>query len=138
MLALRAEAVNRVGQEIERYAFRKALEEFMGFARERNRHFDERAPWKSNKENKPDCAAAMYTAAQLVLTLGCLMRPFMPNAAAKVFAMLGVSGSEPDWAGGGACLLESGKPLAAPEVLFTKIDDAAIEEELARLQDPHV
>jgi len=135
MLALRARVVSRAGEEIERYAFRRALEEFMGFARECNKYFDERAPWKSNKENKTDCAAALYVAVHLVLTLAALMRPFMPTAARRVFAMLGDEAlhANLDWQAGGEYLLPDGWNIGKPEVLFTKIEDAAIEEELALL-----
>jgi len=132
MLAMRADVVKRTGEEIEHYTFRRALEEFMGFARECNRYFDERAPWKSNKENKADCAAVMYVTIHLVLTLAALMRPFMPTAARRVFAMLGDEGlaASLDWASGGEHLFPEGWALGKPEVLFTKIDDAAIAEEL--------
>ncbi|MDR2734617.1 MAG: methionine--tRNA ligase [Spirochaetota bacterium] len=135
MLALRGSITSRIGAEIERYAFRKALEEYMGFARECNRYFDERAPWKSMKTNISDCAAAMYVSAQLVLCLSAIMRPFMPNAAGRVFAMLGASAllCDLDWAKGGEHLLPPDWPLGKPEVLFTKIEDAAIREELSGL-----
>jgi len=143
MLKLRGSIVGRVGGEIERYSFRKALEEYMGFARECNRYFDERAPWKSVKTDKADCAAAMYVSAQLVFCLASIMRPFMPNAARRTFAMLGADTLERDlnWAAGGEHLLPADWPLGKPEVLFTKIEDAAIEEELSKLGGsaaPHV
>jgi len=137
MLAMRSIITERIGDEIEHFAFRRALEEFMGFARECNRYFDERAPWKSNKENKADCAAVMYVTVHLVLTLAATMRPFMPTAAARVFAMLGgeTLAANLDWAAGGSHLFPGDWALGKPEVLFAKIDDAAIAEELALLSD---
>ncbi len=137
MLESRAQATSRVGEAIAACTFRRAIEELMGFARECNRYFDERAPWKSRKDNPADCAAAMYVTVQLSLTLAALMRPFMPDSAKRTCVMLGAGDlvTSLDWAAGGTHLLPEGVALGTPEVLFRKIEDETIAEELALLRE---
>jgi methionyl-tRNA synthetase len=68
----------------------------------------------------------------------------LPHAAAQLRAMLNLEGvrpSTPDgpdgsigWDEAGAPLLDEGHTLGTPEILFDKVDDDAIDDQLAKLQ----
>lgn len=135
LLAKRAGTVAEIGELVEGYSFRKAAESFIALSREGNRYFDEQAPWKSRTENPAACATALWTCVQLTLTLGQIARLFIPDAAERIFAMLGMGMDGLDWSAGGSATLPAGSALGRPEVLFRKIEDAEIEKELAALRE---
>jgi len=128
-------APGEVGELVEGYHFRRAADAFIALSREGNRYFDEKAPWKSRKEDPADCATTIWVCLQLTLTLGQIARLFIPESAEKIFSMLGISelAAGLDWNAAGVHNLSEGHPLGKPEVLFRKIEDSEIEAELAAL-----
>lgn len=118
-LARGAEALQRIGTHMELHRFRAGLEEMMAYARLCNEYFSQREPWRTRKENLPDCAAAIATCIQAVNLLGVMFHPFMPAAAERLRKMLGLS--EPlRWQAPEP--LPKGHALEAPAILFTKLE----------------
>jgi methionyl-tRNA synthetase len=117
------------------YQVRRACFEIMDLARAGNRYFDEKAPWKSRKEDIEDCRTALNCSIQLVKALALLSHPIIPDTTEKIWAMLDLKGlvSEIDWQQEKEKELKPGHALGEPEVLFSKIEDREIEKELERL-----
>ncbi len=127
---------------------------------EANKYISDQAPWKL-KEDPVRQGTVLHTALQAVRDLNTILTPFVPHAAQKVHETLGGSGmwsampeirsvSEPgnddynvlmgDYASAyddgvrwESQPLASGTPLAPPTPVFTKLDPAIADEELARL-----
>ncbi len=113
------EALKKVGKNIEGHRYRLALEEMMAFARACNQYFGVREPWRTRKEDLNDCAAAIATCIHAVHYLAILAYPFMPGAARKLIAMLGLPEETIRWEP--PAPLAAGHPLGKPAILFEKL-----------------
>ncbi len=128
-------SLSRLEECYSNYQLRQACFEVMELARAGNRYFDEQAPWKSRKTDLPRCAAALYVSLQIVKALALGSSPLIPQTAENIWKQLGLAGplSQCSWAGEKANLLSSGHALGEAAVLFSKIEDAVIEDEIQAL-----
>ncbi|MCP2042134.1 methionine--tRNA ligase [Pontibacter sp. HSC-36F09] len=119
---------------IERYRFRDALSELMNLARLGNKYLADTEPWKLIKTDEERVKTIMNIALQISASLSILMEPFLPTSARKLSNML----NQPlgDWmAAGSADLLATGHVIGTPELMFEKIEDAAVEAQVQKLLD---
>ena len=119
-------------EALESYRFRDALKEYMQLARLGNKYLADREPWKVIKSDKERVASIVYVSLQLAAALSVLGRPFLPFAAKKMTQMLQLP--EIHWADLSTELLSSGHKLGKAELLFERIEDAAIEAQIERLR----
>ncbi len=130
-----------VKEEIEKllqnYRFRDALKEAMNLARIGNKYLADTEPWKLAKTDMTRVSTILNIALQISANLAIAFEPFLPFSAAKLRKMLNMT--ECDWSRLGEMnLLADGAVINAPELLFEKIEDAAIEAQIQRLQDTKV
>jgi methionyl-tRNA synthetase len=111
---------DKVAQEIEGFRFKNALTEMMNLARAGNLYLDRKKPWSQRKESLAACGTTINVCLQVIRTLGVLMEPFLPHAAAKVDQMLGTAGGNNRWEES-LTELEAGRPLAEAQMLFRKL-----------------
>ncbi|MEW6069743.1 MAG: methionine--tRNA ligase [Candidatus Thermoplasmatota archaeon] len=78
-----------VTNSLERCEFKNALREVMALAQYGNKYIDEKAPWKTIKEDKNKCQTTIYIACRIVKALSVLLEPFLPFSAQKLQAQLG-------------------------------------------------
>jgi len=124
----------KISQSIELYRFREALNELMNLARLGNKYLTETEPWKTFKTNPERVQTNLNISLQICANLAILCEPFLPFTAAKLNGMLNLSTST--WeAAGSATLLDAGHQLNQPELLFERIEDAAIEAQVQKLLD---
>ncbi|MBR5743770.1 MAG: methionine--tRNA ligase subunit beta, partial [Muribaculaceae bacterium] len=131
-----AEFVN-VKEEIEshldQFRFRDALKAAMNLARIGNKYLADTEPWKVAKTDMGRVATILNVSLQLVANLAIAFEPFLPFSSAKLRKMLNIESV--DWnALGSLDILAAGWQLAEPELLFEKIEDEAINAQLARLE----
>jgi methionyl-tRNA synthetase len=139
-----SEFPDTIGTAYENYRMREAVFETMQLARLGNKYFNDTEPWHTRNEDPQACANTIYVSLQLCAALAVLMEPALPHAAAQLRAMLqldGVRASTPDgpegpigWDEAGAPLLDEGHTLGTPEILFEKVEDEAIDAQLAKLK----
>ncbi len=123
-LARAQEALEKVGGHIEAHRFRAALEEMMAFARVCNEFFSTREPWRTRKDDPPDCAASIATCVHAVHYLGIMAYPFMPRAAQRLLGMLNVPADAVQWQG--PAPLPAGHALGVPAILFQKLEPGVL------------
>ncbi len=111
----------QVGQLIEKFRFKLAASAAMEIAREGNRFFDARQPWKTVKSSPESCSRDIAGCLNFCASLQVIFAPFLPATSERIGAMLGIG--DPEWAAAGKRLLEAGAPLGAPEILFTKLEE---------------
>jgi methionyl-tRNA synthetase len=122
----------RIGRAIETYHFRDALAEMMNLARLGNKYLTETEPWKRIKEHPDEAMTALHYSLQICANLAILCRPFLPFTADKLSSMLHLEAE--DWSSAGSIsLLHDGNRLENPELLFEKVEDAAVEAQMQRL-----
>ncbi|TXK45890.1 methionine--tRNA ligase, partial [Pontibacter qinzhouensis] len=119
---------------VERYRFREALSELMNLARLGNKYLADTEPWKLIKTDAERVKTIMNIALQISASLNILMEPFLPTSAQKLSDMLQKPVGK--WAEAGAAdLLAVGHVIGKPELLFEKIEDAAVEAQVQKLLD---
>lgn len=117
---------------LEVFRFRDAQKEAMNLARIGNKYLADTEPWKLAKTDMGRVATILHLSLQITANLAIAFEPFLPFSAAKLRRMLHIT--DYDWASlGRTDLLPEGHQLETPELLFEKIEDAAIEAQVQRL-----
>lgn len=116
------------------FKFRDAQKEAMNLARIGNKYLADTEPWKVAKTDMARVATILNISLQLAANLAIAFEPFLPFSSQKLRNMLNMS--EFDWEQlGRTDLLEAGHQLNKVELLFEKIEDAAIEAQVQKLED---
>jgi methionyl-tRNA synthetase len=121
LMEVAARGGTQVGELIERFRFKHAVSVAMDVAREGNRYFDTKQPWKTVKTDPEACRRDIAGCLNYCASLQVLFSPFIPETTGRIGAMLGTAGATWDLAG--KTVLTPGTPLGPPEILFTKLDD---------------
>ena len=123
-----------IENNLNNYRFRDAQKEAMNLARLGNKYLAETEPWKLAKTDMERVATIMNVALQIAANIAVAFEPFLPFSAAKIRRILQMDNCQWDMLGSDN-LLEAGKELAEPELIFEKIEDDAIEAQIKRLSD---
>ena len=143
-LAALAPAVARIGEAYERVRLREAVAETVALARTGNQFLAEAEPWKTRQTDERAMRNAVHVALQITASLSVLLDPVVPEAAARLRAMLNLAGVRestpggPDglgWADAARPLLAAGHALGTSAVLFPKVEDEQVEAQRQRLAD---
>jgi methionyl-tRNA synthetase len=119
---------------LNQFRFRDALKEAMNLARIGNKYLADTEPWKLAKTDKERTATILNIAAQITANLAIAFEPFLPFSSKKLKQL--INKENLNWNDLGSIdLLETGHQLNQPELLFEKIEDEAIEEQIQKLQD---
>ncbi|MXV37227.1 methionine--tRNA ligase [Flavobacteriaceae bacterium Ap0902] len=125
----------RIGVYLEKFEFRNALAEFMNLARLGNQFLQAQEPWKKIKTEPEKVPAIMNAAAQIVALLAQTAEPFLPNAADKMLSILGLEKSNWNDLITADRYIHAGHQINKSELLFEKIEDEAIENQLNKLKE---
>jgi methionyl-tRNA synthetase len=126
----------KVGKLLEHYKIRDAVFEMINLARAGNKYFNDSEPWKSVKSNKDECGTTLNICLQTIYELAIILSPVIPNTAEKLLKML--NASFVDWDKSGNGILEVGHKLNEPELLFIKIEDKEIDDQINKLPKEEV
>ena len=118
---------------IENYRFREALKDAMNFARIGNKYLADSEPWKMVKTDTERVKTILYIALQITANIATAIEPFMPFSAAKILSMLAVEKFSWDTLGSME-LIAAGHTIGTPSLLFEKIEDDVIQQQLDRLE----
>ena len=119
---------------LEAFKFRDAQKEAMNLARIGNKYIADSEPWKVVKTDPERVKTIIYISLQLTANLAIAFEPFLPFSSEKLRTMIDMP--EFSWEDlGKTDLLAPGKVLPKPELLFTKVEDEAIELQMKKLQD---
>ena len=119
-------------RNIEEFHFREALKDAMSIARAGNKYISDTEPWKVAKTDMERCATILNISLQVCADLAIAFAPFTPFSCEKLCKMLNATFQWDQL--GNACILEEGHQLAEPQLLFAKIEDPAIDAQIARLE----
>ena len=118
---------------IENFRFREALRNAMNFARIGNKYLADTEPWKVVKTDPERVNTILSIALQITANVAVAIEPFMPFSSEKILKMLAID--RPSWdALGSMSVIPAGHEIGEPELLFEKIEDEAIERQLAKLE----
>ncbi len=135
-----------IESSIERYRFREASQELMNLARLGNKYLADEEPWKLIKTDEARTKTIMFVALQIASALATLSEPFLPFTSEKLKNILRYamyhnsevisSAVETSWndISKKDILLPSGHQIGKAELLFSKIEDKTIQEQLDKLE----
>ena len=130
------ELTEKIEQSLERYRFREAQQELMNMARLGNKYLADEEPWKLTKTDPERVKTVMYVALQIATALAVASEPFLPFTSEKLKRMLQLGAITWENLKTNATeLLKAGHLIGTAELLFEKIEDAAIEKQLQRLEN---
>ena len=121
---------NKVGDCIENYKMRDALSEVMNIARLGNKYLADTEPWKLKKTDEKRTETILNIALQISANLSVYLEPFLPFAAKQLSEMLNVNFSSWDQ----NKTFQKDHKINGPSLLFAKIEDDKIEEQLNKLK----
>jgi|TARA_B110000305_G_scaffold86158_1_gene96990 methionyl-tRNA synthetase len=128
--------MRQIGERIEalmyKYKFREAQSEMMGLARLGNRYLAENEPWKLAKTDPARVETIMSVALEITLRLSIAAYPFLPATSKKIQSILNIEALK--WADYENTKLIPGNVIQKPEILFVKIEDDFVENEIGKLQ----
>ena len=159
LLAKVSAGFDSVGDLIGRHRLRQAIAEAMRVVGEVNKYVTDQAPFKLKGEDERErLGTILHVTAQAVVDLNTILSPFLPHSANTVHATFGGDGefmpmprveevsdlddgraypvitgeytSTPVWE---SRPVRVGAPVNKPTPVFQKLDEAIIDEELARL-----
>jgi methionyl-tRNA synthetase len=145
MLTAIASAKIAVENDIEGYKFRDALFEVIMLSDAANKYMQKKEPWivaKQTTDNGQPTTEAqqlidncLHICLQTTANLAILINPFLPFAAKKMCHMMKVVDKMLEWENAGKTkLLSVGYSLRPPELLFRKIDDTEVAEQVEKLK----
>ena len=130
------ELTEKIEQSLERYRFREAQQELMNMARLGNKYLADEEPWKLIKTDPERVKTVMYVALQIATALAVASEPFLPFTSEKLKRMLQLGAITWESLKTNATeLLKAGHRIGVAKLLFEKIEDAAIEKQLQRLEN---
>ncbi|ULQ52646.1 methionine--tRNA ligase [Flavihumibacter fluvii] len=145
-------AKNKIETLLEGYKFREAQFEVIDLARKGNRYMQEKEPWikakklgdgaetdEEQRSAQQEIDNTLHICLQLCANLAIFIHPFLPNTAKKMMYLMKVVDKMLDWDNAGKMkLLSVGYSLRAPELLFRKIEDMEIQEQIDKLKNNSV
>ncbi len=128
------EIPKRISKLVYAYKLRDAQAEAMNLARLGNKYLADQEPWKVVKIDPKRVETVMNIALQITANLSIVLQPFLPATAAKLSNFLNFKSSNWEDAGNGD-LMKVGNQTNLPEILFQKIEDTLVEEEVKKLKN---
>jgi methionyl-tRNA synthetase len=126
--AVAAEVAGRLAAyegHMEAIELRKAAQELRAIWVAGNEYLQAAAPWTAIRTDPDRAAAITRFALNLIRLYAVLSRPFLPDAAGRMLAALGLEDAPwPDDVAAALAALPPGQRFDVPDVLFAKIDDA--------------
>lgn len=126
---------------IEQYKFRDALFEVIMLSDAANKYMQKKEPWivvkalQEEPEKQKLIDNCLHICLQLTANLAVFINPFLPFAAKKMCHMMKVVDKMLDWENAGTMkLLSVGYALREPQLLFRKIEDTEVAEQVEKLK----
>ncbi len=123
-----------IEKHLNQFKFREALKDAMNLARIGNKYLADTEPWKTSKTDMERTATIMNISLQITANLAIVFAPFLPFSVEKIKQFLNIDNLTWDQLGN-LNLLAAGHQLGKAELLFEKIEDEAIEEQVQKLMD---
>ena len=123
-----------IASSYENYRFREAIAKTMDLARDGNKYFTRKEPWKTRKEDLKSCGNTLHICLQITAALSMLFEPIMPHKMRELRGSLGMSDSF-SWDDINDHILADNHQIKKGAILFEKLEDEVIDEQIQKLKD---
>ena len=128
------ETPENIAQAISSFRFRDAQGEAMKLARAGNKYLADTEPWKLIKTDPERVKTIMNISLQITANLAIVFEPFMPKKALELAELLNIN--LPRWGQAGKDqLINENHIINEPRILFQKIEDEKIDEQIKKLKN---
>lgn len=126
--------LSQAQEAYEQFSLRKATQILMELCSFANTYFDHKKPWVDAKDLnlRSRMETSLWCCLHAIKALALIVSPIMPKASARLFDMLGVHNHQ-DWNKVAMLELESGHGLSEPKILFEKVEESLIQEQIEKL-----
>ncbi|CAI8165306.1 MAG: Methionine--tRNA ligase [Crocinitomicaceae bacterium] len=128
------ETPENIAQAIRSFRFRDAQGEAMKLARAGNKYLADTEPWKLIKTDPERVKTIMNISLQITANLAIVFEPFMPKKALELAELLNIVLPRWDQAGKDQ-LINENHIINEPRILFQKIEDEKIDEQIKKLKN---
>lgn len=118
----------RVGELIETGNLKEALDMLFKFVRFGNKYFDTEKPWETRQSDVVACNNTLYNCVQIIANLAVLLEPFLPFSSSQIKTWFSLDNK---WR---AQFIHEGFIIPEPQILFERLDNKIVDEELKKLQ----
>jgi methionyl-tRNA synthetase len=118
------EALEEIGDLIERVELRQGLRRAMAGAQVINGYLNDEEPWKVIKTRPDRAGTVLWTAIQAISGLRIGFAPYLPFTAATLGTMLGLEAEPKDWS---RPEVDEGQPLGEITPLFVKLEPDVLD-----------
>jgi methionyl-tRNA synthetase len=115
----------KIDQLVSEFKFREAQFELMAIARLGNKYITDMEPWHLIKTDEKRVGEILHTCLVLTHAFAVSALPFLPFTSERIFQLLNTPANNS---------INAGVKLNPAEILFTKIEDAQIEQQLEKLK----
>uniref|UniRef100_UPI004048FAD8 methionine--tRNA ligase n=1 Tax=Algoriphagus sp. TaxID=1872435 RepID=UPI004048FAD8 len=123
----------KIASSIERYRFREAQGLVMDLARMGNKYLADTEPWKEIKNDPIRTQTILNIALNVAANLAILSEPFLPFTSQKLVQTFGMTATTWSDAGNGN-LISANQPLGQIGLLFEKIEDEVVTQQIQKLE----
>lgn len=131
------EIVDQAGTSYSSFRVRRASQDIMELAQLGNIYFDSKRPWKDQKQSETHdrMKTTLACCLECLKALALISYPIIPASANKLWQMLGYTDTLPSlgWEAVKTKTIPEGRLLPEPAILFQKIEEKQIEQEMAKL-----
>ena len=128
------ETPDNIAQAVHSFRFRDAQAEAMKLARAGNKYLADTEPWKLIKTDPERVKTIMNISLQITANLAIVFEPFMPKKALELAELLNINLPRWNQAGKDELILEN-HIINEPKILFQKIEDEKIDEQIEKLKN---
>ncbi len=133
-------APKKIGDLYEDFRFREGVVEAMSVARHANKYFNDSEPWRTRGQNPEQCATTLNICVQLTRSLAILLSPVIPFSSEAIWKMLNLGGTAQTakWDSAAQMEIKEGHEIGKLSILFSKIEDSLIEQEIQKTTSEEV
>ncbi len=129
--------VDQAAASYSSFKLRRASQIVMELAQLGNVYFDSKKPWQEakNQATRPSMETTIACCLECLKALALISYPIIPTTAEQVWSLLGFKEhlSQASWDEVQNTPIPTGQELLEPKILFAKVEDEQIDQEIAKL-----
>jgi len=126
--------VSLISSSLDRFKFRDAVNHLIDLARTGNKYLADKEPWKLYKENNiKEVEQILYISIETCALISILSEPFIPNSAKKIRDILDINLVNWTMLKSATKIIQPGHKIKKSNLIFRKIEDDEIENQLRKL-----
>ena len=123
-------------ESLDNYKFRQAINQLIDLSRMGNKYLADEEPWKLYKSGELERVQnIMFVSLQICGMLAILSEPFLPNASKKIREIINLKQTKWTTLNIDQPILNSSNKINKPELIFRKVEDEEIQNQIDKLNN---